>query len=477
MNYELGIKFNSVAQQNVCHQISSGGKRTLLVRGGSGSGKTYISMIAIAKRALKYANTEHYLLKTDSKVLKAAFDRSVIAWLEDSGIPASRSRKNNITYFYDQGDSELYFANGSTIYLRPIRSPKPYSSRGDAALLGLNAETIYLDESTTIGFDWYEFLETRARSSHSCPPLIILTENPDARAWTSLYFDHSINPKTMEPLTPQQLAASSVMRIEAWDNILQDKQYLEILKHSGNALRFYYGQIDTSPDWGQIYQYSTAPMPMRMYNIYALDPGYQARTAIVQVGFGGDYTVNIKELCYAQGYGHDDFIKECQKVIDRHSNYLKQIKACLKPGQELFLSAIQVLPHLIVDCARVDLINDIDKRFNYEIINGQRLRRPKIIVIPCRKGELKYYSIERVKKLAQVIDPTSKYYINEINKYRYNVTATDDEKVPDGEDDLLDASLYAMRYILEDIFESQPCALAFDLTRQQIYEQIKHINI
>ncbi len=475
MNYALKIRFNSVAQQNVCHQIASGDKRTLLVRGGSGSGKTYICMIAIAKRAMKYADTEHYLLKTDLKVLKAAFDRSVIAWLEGCGIPASRSRKGNTTYFYDQVNNELHFANGSTIYLRPIRSPKPYGSRGDAALLGLNAETIYLDESTTIGFEWYEFLETRARSAHGCPPIIILTENPDARAWTSLYFDQQVNPRTMEPLTPQQIAAAMVMRIEAWENVLQDRQYLEILKHSGNALRFYYGQIDTSPDYGQIYQYSVAPMPMRMYNVYALDPGYQARTAIVQLGFGGDYTVNVRELCYAQGYLHDDFIVECQKIIDRHARYLRQIKECLRPGQDQFLSPIQVIPHLIVDCARVDLIDDIDRYFNYKKVNGERVRNVQINVLPCRKGELKYYSIERVKKLAQVIDPLSRFYINEINKYRYNVTATDDEKVPDGEDDLLDAALYGMRYVLEDIFESQPRALRFDPTRQQIYEQIKHL--
>lgn len=475
MTYALKIRYNSVSQQNVCHQIMSGGKRTILVRGGSGSGKTHISMIAIAKRALKYANTEHYLLKTDLKVLKAAFDRSVIKWLEDSGIPASKSRKNNTTYFYDQVNNELHFANGSTIYLRPIRSPKPYGSRGDAALLGLNAETIYLDESTTIGFEWYEFLETRARSAHGCPPLIILTENPDARAWTSMYFDQQINPKTMEPLTPQQIAASIVMRLEAWENVLQDRQYLDILKHSGNALRFYYGQIDTSPDYGQIYQYRTDLMPMRMYNIYALDPGYQARTGIVQIGFGGDYSVNVRELCYAQGFGHDDFMRECQKIIDKHADYLAQIEMRLKPGQEQFLSPIQVLPHLIVDCARVDLINDIDRRFNYETINGVKLRKPKIIVIPCRKGEAKYYSIERVKKLAIAIDPLSKFMINEINKYRYDVTKTDDEKVPDGEDDLLDAMLYGLRYVLEDIFESQPRALTFDLTRKQIYEQIKHL--
>lgn len=476
MRYDLNISFSSPEQAAVFRQAMSGDVRTLLVRGGSGSGKTYVLMLAVLKRAMKYPGTEHYLLKTDLKVLKAGFDKNVIGFLKKSKIPASRTKKANTTYFYDEARSELYLANGSVIYLRPIRSPYPSNAKGDAAILGLNAETIMLDESTTIAYAWYQFLETRARSAHGCPPLIAMSENPDARSWTSLYFDQEIDPATMSALTPIQKAESKVMRIEAWNNVLQDKKYLEMLKNSGNALRFYYGQIDLSPDYGQIYQYDVEAFPFRMYNIYALDPGYQAQAAIVQLGFGGDLTVNVRELCYAQGYGHDDYMREVQKIIDQHAAYYERIQASLKPGQELWLAPIQRVPHIIVDCARTDLIADIDRYFNYRIVGNQRFPDVKVVLIPSRKGEAKYYSIERVKKLRQKVDPNSKNYLKEIGQYRYDVSKTDDEKVPDGNDNLLDAALYGMRYILEDTFANQRSAMTFDLLRQQIFDQIKHIT-
>lgn len=99
-----------------------------------------------------------------------------------------------------------------------------------------------------------------------------------------------------------------------------------------------------------------------------------------------------------------------------------------------------------------------------------------MVLIPSRKGEAKYYSIERVKKLRQKVDPNSKNYLKEIGQYRYDVSKTDDEKVPDGNDNLLDAALYGMRYILEDTFANQRSAMTFDLLRQQIFDQIKHIT-
>lgn len=475
--HNIDINFSSESQCDVFREIVHGIIRTTLVRGGAGSGKSHIAMVAILRRAMQYPNTEHYLLKTDLKVLKASFDRSVITLLQSNGIPPSKSRKRNYTYFYDENKYELHLANGSTLYLRPIRSPKPSNAKGDSSLLGLNAESIYIDESTTIAYAWYKFFETRVRSAHGCPPKIILTENPEARAWTASYFDKQVDPETLQPLSEIQIQESKVMRIEAWQNVLQDGKYLEILKNSGNALRFYYGQIDDSIDYNQIYQYSTAPFEMRLFNIYALDPGYKAHTAIVQIGFGGSLSVNIKELCYEQGFGHDDFMTECQKIINLHNNYLEKIRASLLPGQDNYLSNYHVIPHLIVDCARTDLIKDIDKHFNYEVVNGRKIVKPQIVLIPCRKGELKYYSIERVKKLKQVIDPKSKFYLNEIDNYFYQESMTDEEKIPDGDDDLLDAALYGMRHVLEDVYDIHPWTLAFDNIREQIYERIKNIAV
>lgn len=479
MNIDAIMRFNSEAQRSVFNQILSGDHRTLLVRGGAGSGKTYINHIGILIRALTHPETEHYNVKTDYKVMKKSFEGSVIRWLKDAGLSEAKSKKRNRTYFYDEQKGSLYLGNGSCIFMRPIRSPRPYGTTGDSDLLGINAETIHVDESTTILYDWYSFFETRCRSARGCPPLLLLSENPDARCWTHNYFDKGIDPKTLKELSPIQRNSSKVMRIESYENAMQDEHYLEILKNSGNAQRFYYGIVDDRSDYGRIYQYSVSPMTMRFANIYALDIGYKARTAIVQIGFGGDYTVNIRELCYKQGLLRDDILEEVQKVIDLHSDYFAKIKQALSPGQWDKLLNYHALPYLVVDQARPDVAEEIVKHFNYSINElGIKVKDPKIVVLLSRKGENKYYSVERVKKLKQIVDPNSRHYIKEISEYRYKGTLDDDnEVIPDGNDDALDAALYGMRHILEDVFNPTPRLLVFDPTYQQIYDRIKNIPI
>lgn len=472
MTVDLDIRFSSDSQEKVFDALADPKYRYFLIRGGAGSGKTFISLRAVAYRAMAFPGSMHYLLKTDKAALKTAFEDSVISWYDEGGFTPSRTRANNRTYFYDRGGTtELHYANGASVFIRPITSPTPEQSSRDAKLHGIHAATLLFDEATAQRYEWFKWADHRVMPQKGCPPVIILTENPDARSWTHLFFDLKVDPETMEPLSQQQIDAQCIMRIEAWENVLNDEATLEIWKNSGNAKRFYYGEVDDSPDYGQIYRYRTAPMPMRMYNIYALDPGYQARTAIVQIGFGGDLVANVRELCYSQGFGNEDFMREVQKIIDLHRSYLTQILASLKPGQDGWLSRMHFIPHLVVDCARVDLIADIDRRFNY----GEKGKQ--IEVIASRKGEAKYYSIERIKKFAIEVDTNSKFLKNEMNHYRYTVTASDDERVPDGQDDLLDAMLYGLRYALEDVYEHTPRALKFDETRKQIYENIKHLPI
>lgn len=470
----LNITFSSESQRNLFNILTDKPARTCLIRGGSGSGKTWVSMLSVFFRALIYPNSEHYILKTDKSVAKAAFERSVVAFLRKSCFKESFDRKNNKTWFFDQLRSELILANGSIIYIRPIRSPRPEGSRGDSSLLGMNAETIYLDESTTIGFEWYKFLETRARSAHNCPPLILLTENPDARSWTHQYFDLQKDPESYEKLSDLQIEQSAVYRLEAWENKLQDKLYLNILKNSGNADRFFYGVVKDLPDFSKIYVYDTVDFSARFFYVYAIDPGYNAHTGCVMLGFGGDYSVEVQELEYAQGYSHQQFLELVQKIIDIHKDIYNQIKEKLTGGQILRLRRLQLIPHVIIDCARVDLIKDIDLFFNYEKINGVKIKKEKVVVIPSLKGEQKYYSLERVKKLKLSISKTSKNLLKELSNYKYDFSK--EKSIPDGNDDLCDAMLYAQRYALEEILEKYPNTLIFDIESQQIDNKIKDIN-
>lgn len=451
---KLKIRYSSPAQQAAFRAILSGDTRTLLLRGGSGSGKTYIAMLGVLFRAMKYAGTEHYLLKTDKSVLRSSFTTSVLGFLRGvEEFPESESRRDNDTYFWDEAKGELHLANGSVIYLRPIRSPHPKNSRGDAALLGMNAETVYIDEATTIAFDWYEFFETRARSAHGCPPLLLLTENLDARSWSYSYFDQHMNPITGLPLSEEQVSQARVLRIESWENVLQDARYLEVLKASGNAARFYYSQPDDSADYGRIYPYDVAPPKTRLFYVYGMDIGYNAHTAIVQVGFGGDYTTNVREIAYVQGATHDVLVRLVDKVRFLHERIFQTLKLSLPAGMVANMVELNAVPVIVIDCARTDLINDFNRFYNARPRDDGR---PFAIFVPSRKAEQKYYSIERVKRFKQIVHPESRNYLNEISNYRYDATPNVEERVPDGHDDLLDAALYAHRYILEELFVQYP---------------------
>lgn len=470
----LNVNFSSKTQSNVFLHIMENAKRTVLLRGGSGGGKTWVALMIVFFRALQNPNTEHYLLKTDKGILKTAFEKIIIGFLQQTDFVESENRKKNKTWFYDQQKGELILANGSIIFIRPIRSPHPSNSRGDSALLGMNAETIYLDESTTIGFAWYEFLETRVRSAHRCKPLILMTENPDARSWTHQYFDLKINPQTYEPITEAQFENSEILRIEAWDNKLQDELYLNILKNSGNAERFFYGSVVDLPDFSKIYTYNVDNFVSRFFYIYSIDPGYTAHTGCTMLGFGGDYNVHVHEIAYNQGFTQQDFYNLVQKIIDIHADIYNQITEVLLPGQILRLRRLQIIPHIIIDCARVDLIDDLNKKFNFVEINGRKSKIERAMFIASLKGEKKYYSLERVKKLSRTISPESKNLLKELSAYRYSNQT--DEGIPDGNDDLCDSMLYGQRYILEKVFDKYPNLLIFDKETIQIGQSIKNIN-
>src|SRR5574344_484273 len=156
----LNITFSSESQRNLFNILTDKPARTCLIRGGSGSGKTWVSMLSVFFRALIYPNSEHYILKTDKSVAKAAFERSVVAFLRKSCFKESFDRKNNKTWFFDQLRSELILANGSIIYIRPIRSPRPEGSRGDSSLLCMKGESKHRDLPTTTTLQCSNFLKT-----------------------------------------------------------------------------------------------------------------------------------------------------------------------------------------------------------------------------------------------------------------------------------------------------------------------------
>ena len=81
-------------------------------------------------------------------------------------------------------------------------------------------------------------------------------------------------------------------------------------------------------------------------------------------------------------------------------------------------------------------------------------------------------SVKAAKKLKIIVDPQSKFFLNEIRKYYY----LEGERLPDGDDHLLDATLYGMRYILEEVFDKNRRTLIYDPIYKFIEQTLQNIK-
>lgn len=464
MSRELEIIYNSENQRTVFDEVVNNTVRMLLVQGGSGSGKTFIIMRAIFIRAMMMPNSLHYLFKTDLGVLVAGFDRNVISWLEEMRVQP--------IYRYDKSRNIMHLRNGAQIHLKPIKAPTPKQSR-DNSILGMEAETIYIDEATSLVFEWWEFFISRCRSARGYNSLMVASENPAKRTWSNSYFVKKIDPVTLEELPDVIKKQTKVLRIESWDNKFIEPLFLEMLKNSGDVDRFYYGRVNDAIDFAQIYNYEVGQFTERMFHLYGIDPGYSVPTGIVEIGFGGDYVVNIRQLSYQKGLTLEGYIKEVEKIINIHEKYRLKLYEGLPIVLRGRMLYIQKVPHIIIDSARTDLINDLDLHFNTQLMpGGGRKRYPekKAEFIACNKSGSKVQSIRKAQKLKQIVSPESNFYLKEIGGYLFQPSGSEEESVPDKDDHLLDAALYCMRYILEEMFERYPYTLFFNSDLKTIAE-------
>lgn len=453
---ELEIVYNSENQAKAFEQILRNDVRMLLLQGGAGSGKTFIVMRAIFCRAMMMPNSFHYLFKTDLGVLIAAFERNVISWLEELKLVP--------IYRYDKSRNILFLKNGAQIHLKPIKAPTPKQSK-DNSILGMEAETIYIDEATSLVYEWWEFFISRCRSARGYNSLMIASENPAKRTWSNSYFIKQIHPATLEELPDVIKGQMKVLRIESWDNVFIEPLFLDMLRNSGDVDRFYYGRVNDAVDFDQIYNYEIAPFVDRMFCVYGIDPGYSVPTGIVQVGFGGNYVVNVRQLSYEKGLTNEGFIKEVERIIRIHEKTRQNLQDALPFALKGRMLYVQTTPHVIIDSARTDLINDLDLHFNTDLLPGGGRKRKKVVeveFIACNKSGSKLQSIRKAQKIKQHVDPNSNFYLKEISGYLFQPSKSEEESVPDGDDHLMDASLYCIRYILEEMFERNPYTLFFN---------------
>ena len=471
---EVKIKFNSHKQKHVFERVCFSDKYIIYITGGANSGKSFATGCGLAAECLTNAGIVCWAIKNDLQNCKNTFLPPIRWFLDCLGIKESHSKRNNNSFFIDS-ERTILFANHSEIRFAVIDTPSPYGGSSNK-FHGTGGNIFVLDEGTEIGYPWFDYFANSGRNRKSpnqkepYRDKIIVTENQSALHWGSKFFFEKVDPVTLNPLCERIVEGRpyteliETIRLETWENKMLTERQLDMLRTGGDADRYYYSDASRTKDIGQIYQYTVTPFVQRYYNIYAIDFGDKAKTGILQIGFGGSYDINIRELCYKSSMLLADVLIEVGKIIEGHKKVFDELLFSIDIGVRQFLANYHRMPYIVIDSARPDMKREIEKKYP-----GQ------CIVLLSKKQIKKEHAVQRVKRLNFLIDKSSKFLLNEIGKFRYKKNSIENsEIVPDGDDDLLDPLLYGSRYILEEVLHVQQSSLYFGPYHNLVWEKLKN---
>jgi phage terminase large subunit-like protein len=205
--------------------------RFTLLYGGSRSGKSFIIMFEIIRRALK-KKSRHLIVRLHFSDVK----RSVIneTFKDVCDIMGVHDYKLNLQDFYAR------FGNGSEIWFGGIDD-----ARGLDKILGTEYSSIWFNEASQISYGSYTILKTRLAQKSGLKNRIYIDENPPSKLhWTYKVFFKNIEPKDNVVLkNPEQYV---YLKMDPKDNEKNvDAEYLEMLEAlpKEERLRFYQGEF------------------------------------------------------------------------------------------------------------------------------------------------------------------------------------------------------------------------------------------
>ena len=141
-----GIK-KTAKQRQAIALMSDPEIRTILLSGGSRSGKTFIACYSIVVRALKAAGSRHAILRFHFRDVKNAVGRDTMPKvLNLIGTP----------YTLDKTDWFFTLPNSSEIWLGGLDDDERVEK-----ILGMEYATIYYNESSQISYHAYTTAQTR----------------------------------------------------------------------------------------------------------------------------------------------------------------------------------------------------------------------------------------------------------------------------------------------------------------------------
>lgn len=475
----IGFNFISAQQLQLFKKIAQpiDVPEAFYVYGGSNSGKTYGVGLACAYLASICEGIRIIICHTNRTALTSIYTPPIEAYFAamgwDKAIKSTELNKINKesgkpnAYILKNGVNFTLF-NNSTIDLIVLDQPIPSHNN---KVHGLGANMVVLDEGgSNMRFEWFDyFLTGRLRRSpkQNCEftNRVVVTDNTDPRAWAADFFVRKRHPKTLTPHSADMLKRIAAHKVDTWNNRLISSSSLELMKTGGNTTRFYYSDITLVQDVDTILPYKEIDADLRYFYVYGMDFGHKAYTTLVQVGYGGDYTVSARELYRKQGKDKDEILALVNRLLAYHEKML-QLIASNTPQNLGSLLKLQLTPVLVIDCANPELGEAISKRF------GSR-----IIVKLSDKAGTKYGRMQKLSMLKLQVLKSSQFFRKELDNYRYQSIAYDtEERIRDGDDDLIDAYSYAAVEALQ-MLKIETKRLYFPAEIKNHFEMLKKANI
>lgn len=246
------------AQRKAAQAISE--NRTTLLEGGSRSGKTYLALSVLVKRASQQ-QSNHLIARFRFNHAKQSICFQTMPEVLRSLSAEKAVRLNKTDWFYE-------FTNGSTIWIGGLDDKERTEK-----ILGNEYSTVFLNEASQISYEAYETIVTRVNPSKGMKGRVIVDYNPPSIHHWGYKMFHGRKFPDGRDIPGDDFA---VVRMNPKDNPHLPDEYLNALSllSINKRKRFLDGEYTT--DNGSLWQrswiqYAQAPDMERI--VIGVDPG------------------------------------------------------------------------------------------------------------------------------------------------------------------------------------------------------------
>ncbi len=183
----MKMTFKRTAKQKEATKILAGSQEAALF-GGSRSGKTFIILRSILIRAAK-TKSRHLIARFRFNHVKISIWYDTLPKVLSACFPGLQISYNKTDWF-------IILQNGSEIWFGGVDDKERVEK-----IIGNEYSTIYLNESSQIGYDAVTMLQTRLAENSGLKLRMWYDFNPPTKKhWTYLYFVEGRNPGDLKPL-------------------------------------------------------------------------------------------------------------------------------------------------------------------------------------------------------------------------------------------------------------------------------------